>query len=362
MSSMRRTAGRWLLAFATAAVALPVLSAQPPISILPEGAPRVPGLPANTRPDGPPAAASDSPRSDGRTAGTSAGQPSPPPPASSASADATNPDAVPRLDRRVTDLTGTLPANRIQQLDAKLAALEKDKGAQIAVLMVPTTGDRAIEQYAVQVFDAWKLGRQGVDDGILLVVAKNDRALRIEVGYGLEGAVTDAQASRIIRDTITPRFAQGDFAGGIEAGVDRLAALVRGEDLPAPAAARTNAANAMHELPGGVLMAAGLILLSLPIWLAALVGAFVAFIVTGSVPLVVVGAFVGTLISLVGRMVRPGTYSASRRGRSRGGWAGGMAGGLGGLGGAMRRGGGGGSSVFRGGGGRSGGGGASGRW
>lgn len=141
---------------------------------------------------------------------------------------------VPALKQRVTDLTATLDASQGAALEDRLAALEKEKGAQIAVLIIPSTGEESIEAYAMRVFEQWKLGRKGVDDGILLLVAKDDRALRIEVGYGLEGAVTDVLASRIIRERITPAFREGDFFGGIQAGTDALSGLVRGEALPEP--------------------------------------------------------------------------------------------------------------------------------
>lgn len=144
--------------------------------------------------------------------------------------------AVPALKQRVTDLTATLDASQSAALEARLAALETEKGAQIAVLIVASTGEDSIEAYATRVFEQWKLGRKGVDDGILLLVAKDDRALRIEVGYGLEGAVTDVQAARIIRERITPAFREGDFFGGIQAGTDTLSGLVRGEPLPEPTA------------------------------------------------------------------------------------------------------------------------------
>lgn len=142
--------------------------------------------------------------------------------------------AIPALTARVTDTTHTLDQATQDQLTKTLAALEQRKGAQIAVLMIPTTGSESIEQYAVRAFEQWKLGRKNVDDGILFLVAKNDRKLRIEVGYGLEGAVPDLLAGRIIREQVAPRFKQGDFAGGVTAGVNSLVKLVDGEDLPPP--------------------------------------------------------------------------------------------------------------------------------
>lgn len=146
--------------------------------------------------------------------------------------------AVPPLKARVTDITGTLSQQKVSQLEQRLAAFEAKKGTQIAVLMVPTTQPESIEQYAVRAFEQWKLGRKGIDDGALLVIAKNDRKLRIEVGYGLEGALTDAAAKRIISDHIVPHLKRGDFAAGVEAGVAQIISVVSGETLPAPVAAQ----------------------------------------------------------------------------------------------------------------------------
>lgn len=140
---------------------------------------------------------------------------------------------VPPLSKRVTDLTATLTAQQAAVLENKLQSFEAQKGSQLAVLIVPTTGEETIEQYAIRVAEKWKLGRSGVDDGALLVVAKDDRALRIEVGYGLEGALPDATAKRIISEIMVPRFKRGDFYGGIDAGVDSMISVVSGEPLPA---------------------------------------------------------------------------------------------------------------------------------
>jgi uncharacterized protein len=155
---------------------------------------------------------------------------------------------VPPLQARVTDLTGTLNPQQRQQLEAQLAAIEQRKGSQVAVLIVPTTQPEAIEQYALRVAEAWKLGRgraaaqrdtgqqttPAIDDGVLVLVAKNDRKVRIEVGYGLEGAIPDAVAKRIIIESISPRFREGDFHGGLLAAVADLGRRIDGEDLPAP--------------------------------------------------------------------------------------------------------------------------------
>ena len=144
------------------------------------------------------------------------------------------------LDQRVIDLTNTLDASSTTRLKDQLAALEQRKGAQVAVLLVPTTGGASIEDYANQLFRAWKLGRKDVNDGILLVVAKDDRKVRIEVGYGLEGTVTDLLAHRIIEEHITPAFRQGDYAGGVQQAVNDLTVLVDGGDLPEQAAPQVN--------------------------------------------------------------------------------------------------------------------------
>ncbi len=143
--------------------------------------------------------------------------------------------AVPPLRGRVTDLTGTLTENERRELDAVLGRLEVDKGAQVVVLIVPTTGPEAIEQYSIRVAEEWQIGRGKVDDGVILLVAKEDRRLRIEVGYGLEGAIPDALASRIIREHIVPHFRDGEFYTGIRSGVDVIAAAIMDEPLPEPA-------------------------------------------------------------------------------------------------------------------------------
>src|SRR5437899_3814401 len=143
--------------------------------------------------------------------------------------------AVPPLSGRVVDQTGTLGSNDIASLTETLKNLETRKGSQIAVLIVPTTDGEAIEQFSLRIAEAWKIGRKKVDDGALLVIAKNDRRLRIEVGYGLEGALTDATTKRIIDEDITPKFKAGDFAGGVSVGIERMVRVAVGEQLPEPA-------------------------------------------------------------------------------------------------------------------------------
>ena len=142
--------------------------------------------------------------------------------------------AVPALSGRVVDQTGTLAAGDIASLTQTLKDLETRKGSQIAVLIVPTTDGEAIEPFSLRVAEAWKIGRKKIDDGAMLVIAKNDRHLRMEVGYGLEGALTDVTTKRIIDEEVTPKFKTGDFAGGVTAGVNKMIRVIDGEKLPAP--------------------------------------------------------------------------------------------------------------------------------
>ena len=141
---------------------------------------------------------------------------------------------VPPLAGRVNDLANVIPPVVRTRLDTKLQDVERRTGAQIAVLTVDTLGGDTIEDFAVRVFQAWRLGRRGIDDGVLLVVAHQDRRMRIEVGYGLEGRLTDALSRQILDERLRPRFRAGDFGGGIEAGVDAIAATVEGVPLPKP--------------------------------------------------------------------------------------------------------------------------------
>jgi uncharacterized protein len=141
---------------------------------------------------------------------------------------------VPELSRRVTDLTGTLTAAQINSIEQSLAAFEAKKGSQIAVLMLTTTQPETIEQFSIRVANAWKIGRKSIDDGVIFIIAKTDRKMRLEVGYGLEGAIPDAIAKRVIEETITPYFKNNDYAGGIDAGIKQLIKLIDGEALPTP--------------------------------------------------------------------------------------------------------------------------------
>jgi uncharacterized protein len=269
--------------------------------------------------------------------------------------------AVPPLAARVTDLTGTLSGGAVNRIEAKLADLEAKKGSQIAVLIVPTTQPEEIEQFGIRVADAWKLGRKGVDDGAILIVAKNDRRSRIEVGRGLEGAMPDAVANRILDETITPHFKVGDFDGGVEAGVDRMISVVNGEPLPEPDKKWEHHGGLGNVLPlllVVVFVASGV--------LRAIFGRLFGSVATGGLAgglawllshLVPIGLGAGVVAFLFAMVAG----SASRGWSAGRGWGGGFGGGLGGgFGGGF--GGGGGGGGFSGGGGGFSGGGASGSW
>jgi uncharacterized protein len=256
---------------------------------------------------------------------------------------------VPPLKARVTDLTGTLTASQQASLEQTLQTFEARKGSQIAVLIVPTTQPETIEQYSIRVGETWKLGRKGVDDGVLLVVAKDDRTLRIEVGYGLEGVIPDVVAKRIVSDVIVPYFKEGDYYGGIQAGVDRLIRLIEGEPLPPPPPPKKEASWSSFQnfLPAaliGVFVVGGILRAVLGRFLGASVGAtavaLIFWILMGSLLAAVGVWFVAFLFILMGGgRVGPGGYGGF--GSSGGGFGGG---------------------GFSGGGGGFGGGGASGRW
>tara|TARA_B110000977_G_scaffold35707_1_gene47737 strand:- start:3168 stop:3995 length:828 start_codon:yes stop_codon:yes gene_type:complete len=156
---------------------------------------------------------------------------------------------VPPFTARVVDLTQTLSESEQAALEAKLKRFEEAKGSQIAVLLVPTTQPDEIEQYSIRVVDEWKVGRKSVDDGVLILIAIDDRKMRIEVGYGLEGAIPDLYAKRIINETLTPKFKQGDFAGGIAAATDQIIGLIDGEPLPAPSKKNVGASQLEDLLP-----------------------------------------------------------------------------------------------------------------
>lgn len=280
---------------------------------------------------------------------------------------------VPPLASRVTDLTGTLTAGQQAELDQKLAAFEQRKGAQLAVLLVGTTEPESIEAYSIRVAEAWKLGREGIDDGALLLVALQDRTLRIEVGYGLEGVLPDAIARRIIDETIKPLFRQRDIHGGINAGIDRMMQVVDGEPLPPPDKQWKRPADRIGGLlpllffgvlAGGAALRAflGRPLGSLATGAAA---GGVVWLVSKLLAAAIGVGLVAFLLSLFMGLGSSALRQAGRGGRGGwGGWPGGFGGGPGG--GGLGRGGFGGGlgglGGFRGGGGGFGGGGASGRW
>jgi uncharacterized protein len=274
--------------------------------------------------------------------------------------------AVPQLAARVTDLTGTLSGEAVNRIEAKLAAFEAKKGSQIAVLIVPTTQPEEIEQYGIRVGDQWKLGRKEVEDGAILLVAKNDRRVRIEVGHGLEGALPDAIANRIITDTITPRFKLGDYDGGVEAGVDRIVSVVNGEPLPEPDKKwerhGSGLGNALPLLFVVVFVAAGVLRsvfgrLFGSLATGGLTGV-IAWLLSHVLPIGVGAGVVGFLFAMLLGSSRGWTAGGGGWGGFGGGIGGGFGGGFGGRGGGGSSGGGG----FSGGGGGFSGGGASGSW
>ncbi len=271
--------------------------------------------------------------------------------------------AVPPLSGRVVDQTGTLSAGDIATLTQTLRDLETRKGSQVAVLIVPTTDGEAIEQYALRVAEAWKIGRKKIDDGALLVIAKNDRRLRIEVGYGLEGALTDVTTKRIIDEDVTPKFKTGDFAGGVAAGVDRMVRVVNGEKLPEPEPPHwqdSGLLNGIDPFNPFVLVFVFIVGAALRAALGRLVGSAATGGVVGILAWLLVGslgaaAIVGVLAFLVSAFIDlmpSGGSRGTRGGWSSGGssdWSSGSSSGSSGGG-------------FSGGGGSFGGGGASGSW
>jgi uncharacterized protein len=266
---------------------------------------------------------------------------------------------VPALHARVTDLAGLLPPERAQQLEATLASFETETSHQIAVLTVPTTAGEPIESFALRVAESWKLGNKGADNGILLIVAAQDRKARIEVGYGLEGAVPDAIAKRVIEDVMVPRFRQGDMAGGIEAATDALMKAARGEEIPFER--RPQRTDRQVNDPIGFVLFASLVasMLWLPFRggklrpLGALLGGATAagfvFVMLKVAGWAALAFALATILGFVGP-------SMQGLGGRRGGFGGG------GFGGGFGGGGFGGGGGFSGGGGGFGGGGASGGW
>jgi uncharacterized protein len=254
--------------------------------------------------------------------------------------------ALPTLQTRVTDLTGSLDGTQRGRLEAQLAAIERAGRAQVAVLMLPTTQPETIEQFGIRLAEAWKIGRKGADDGLIVIVAKDDRRMRIEVGYGLEGAVPDAIASRIVNERMAPAFKQGDFFGGLQAAIAALDQALGGTGNPAeiaPAPAVTQQVGGQADwIEWLFLVVAGAGVLRMMFGLlgslaAAAIGGWLGFMIFGSLGIAAGAAVLVFLLSFVS------LFSGGRGGG--GGFGGGMSGG-----------------GFSGGGGGFGGGGASGRW
>jgi uncharacterized protein len=246
-------------------------------------------------------------------------------------------------------------------VDNKLAALEVSSGSQLVVLVVPTTQPEDIFSYANRVANVWKIGRKDVGDGLLLVVAKDDRKVRIEVSKTLEGAIPDLMAKRVIDSEITPRFKQGDFAGGLEAGIDQLSGLIRGEGLPAPASPPIPTHGVagfqwmdvlifmFFALPIGGTIARQIFGNKLGALIAGAAAGAVAFVVTASMLLAGLAFFAALLFTLISR------FGNAVSGHGGSGWGGASRGGGWGSGGSS-------GGFSSGGGGNFGGGGASGGW
>lgn len=283
-----------------------------------------------------------------------------------ASAQQTGPQNIPGYSSRVVDTIGLLQPDEKARLEQKLQAFEERKGSQVAVLIVATTQPEEIEQYSIRVADAWKPGRKGVDDGAILVIAKQDRRMRIEVGRGLEGALTDLVSRRVIDETVRPAFRAGEFGAGIEAGVDRMIGVIEGEPLPPPDPRWSGGGEDEGTNWVAAAVLAGALLLALAVSAAkgragtslTSGGTFgvMALVFTGSIVFALIAALFGVMFGLDSRAGRGAYYSRGRRGRYDGGFGGGFGGG--GFGG----GGFGGGGFGGGGGGGFGGGGASGGW
>ncbi|HUK41171.1 MAG TPA: TPM domain-containing protein [Candidatus Acidoferrales bacterium] len=276
---------------------------------------------------------------------------------------------VPPLRGRVNDLAGMLPADRAQALEERLAAFEGETGHQIAVLTIPSLQGDALENFSIRVAEAWKIGQKGFDNGAILLIARDDRKLRIEVGYGLEGVLPDAIASRIIREVILPRFRENNYAGGIEDGVNAIMQVTKGEPIPQSARQGTNRSVAQgSSLLTALTMTAILALFIGMLQRRLLGGAFsgavaglLSALVSAAGPALALAIIVGAIVGAIGSTLSVASSSNQWTGSSRyrrGGWGGGWYGGGGFGGGGF----GGGSGGFSGGGGGFGGGGASGSW
>ncbi len=266
---------------------------------------------------------------------------------------------VPKLETRVLDQTGTLTADEQADLEQKLKAFEQRKGSQVAVLMVHSTAPESIEQYSIRVAEDWKIGRGKTDDGVLLLVAKDDRTMRIEVGYGLEGALPDATSRRIIGEIITPLFRQGDYFGGLGAGLQKIMDVIDGEPLPPPDHKwdhpRERMRNLLPILFFGVLLASTV----LRAMFGRVGGAVAVAGLAGVITFLLSQVLLFAVLAGIGSFLFGLIAGSAGGGFGPGGYGGGGFGG-GGFGGGGFGGGGGGG--FSGGGGGFGGGGASGRW
>ncbi len=263
------------------------------------------------------------------------------------------PMAIPAVISPVTDLTQTLSPQSQQSLAQKLNQLSKEKGSQIAVLIVDTTQPEDIAQFGIRVAEAWKIGRDKQDDGVIIIVAKADRKMRIEVGYGLEGAIPDLTAKRVISETMAPRFRQGDFEGGLNAAIDQLTALIAGEALPAPQKKSSQGGGLLEWLPILMFVAifTGMVLRSI-------FGTYAGSALNGGALSVLVWVLGGALLTVGLVFIAAFIFTLAMGGNRGGGYGGyptGYGGGYGG-GGLSGR------DIFSGGGGDFGGGGASGDW
>lgn len=270
-----------------------------------------------------------------------------------AAAGASNLVAIPALSSPVTDVTQTLSPQAQQSLAQKLNQLSQEKGSQIAVLIVDSTQPEDIAQFGIRVAEAWKIGRDKQDDGVIIIVAKADRKMRIEVGYGLEGAIPDLVAKRIVSETMAPHFRQGDFEGGLNAAVDQLMALIAGEALPAPQKQSSSAGGLLDWLPILMFVAifTGMILRSL-------FGTYAGSALNGGALGVLVWILGGALLTVLLVFVAAFIFTLAMGGSRGGGYGGYPTGYGGGYGGGGL----GGRDIFSGGGGDFGGGGASGDW
>ena len=289
--------------------------------------------------------------------------------------------AVPPLTGRIVDITNTLSSSDIAAQSSRLQDLQRRKGSQVAVLIVPTTAPETIEQFSIRVAEAWKIGRKKIDDGALLVIAKDDHKLRIEVGNGLEGAMTDVTARRIIDETIVPRFKSGDFSGGIAAGLTRMIGVIDGEPLPAPAPEASHAPNndilisflnPFNPFTLFFLFAVGAITRSLLGRLlgSAITGGLMGWFTWYTLGSIGIAGLAGGIVSVLtffaeGLIAANNDFQRTHRGRSSGGWSSGSSSGWSGGGSGWSSGSSSSSSSdsgFSGGGGSFSGGGASGSW